>query len=412
MLIELKNKGGKKIPLGGKICEEDITLVPKLQKMTITENGTYPVPDGYAGNGEITVAVANAGGGGGGSSGGECTGTHVIEVEKLPEEGEEGAFYNLATFTVALRMYNGLVIYDDYLAVQGIGNANCYTSQTLPETGNIYDVCYVVQENEIYIFADSWYVLPIILKSEYETIGMVTDKSQMTDDGFYALTATKQYTYTDGQYRLLVKKGDLQFTSNGDGTCIVSGIEDYHDAEINIPEISPDGDIVTAIKSSAFNGCLFKSISIPGSMASIGISAFDNCYALRDIVLPENTITEISALMFSQCYSLYDISIPHGVTSIENSAFQMCSRLKNITLPESVASINYQAFINCVSMSSITFPSSITNIGYNVFGGCVSLTGINFKGTVEQWNAITKDSAWAGNAPVTKVICSDGEVTL
>ena len=47
----------------------------------------------------------------------------------------------------------------------------------------------------------------------------------------------------------------LQFTSNGDGTCYVSGIGDCTLEEIIIPQVSPKGDRVTAIGDNAFFEC-------------------------------------------------------------------------------------------------------------------------------------------------------------
>ena len=47
----------------------------------------------------------------------------------------------------------------------------------------------------------------------------------------------------------------LLFESNGDGTCRVIGVSDKTMQEIEIPEISPDGDSVTAIAKGAFRGC-------------------------------------------------------------------------------------------------------------------------------------------------------------
>ena len=50
-----------------------------------------------------------------------------------------------------------------------------------------------------------------------------------------------------------VTTGSLAFTSNGDGTCYVSGvIGTCKDENIIIPSVSPSGDKVTAIGSYAF----------------------------------------------------------------------------------------------------------------------------------------------------------------
>lgn len=58
MKIEINNKYGKRLKTSKTIVEEDIDVVPVLQNLTITENGTYPVGEGYAGTGAVVVAVA------------------------------------------------------------------------------------------------------------------------------------------------------------------------------------------------------------------------------------------------------------------------------------------------------------------------------------------------------------------
>ena len=90
----------------------------------------------------------------------------------------------------------------------------------------------------------------------------------------------------------------LEFTSNGDGTCYVSGIGECTDTDVVIPQKSPEGDSVTSIGKYAFDGCTgLTSITIPDSVTSIEGSAF-NC-----------------------CTGLTSITIPDRVTSIEGSAF-------------------------------------------------------------------------------------------
>ena len=47
----------------------------------------------------------------------------------------------------------------------------------------------------------------------------------------------------------------LEFTSNRDGTCYVTGIGTCTDTDVVIPSISPDGDSVTSIGNGAFYDC-------------------------------------------------------------------------------------------------------------------------------------------------------------
>ena len=56
--VELTSGEGMLLGTAGKYCRHDILVRPRLQPLSITENGTYPVPRGFAGNGQISVKVA------------------------------------------------------------------------------------------------------------------------------------------------------------------------------------------------------------------------------------------------------------------------------------------------------------------------------------------------------------------
>ena len=146
----------------------------------------------------------------------------------------------------------------------------------------------------------------------------------------------------------------------------------YSLSSITIP------DSVTSISNSVFGNCYsLSSITIPDGVTSIGTYAFSNCYSLSSITIPDG-VTSIDNYAFSRCYSLSSITIPDGVTSISNSVFNNCYSLSSITIPDGVTSISNYAFQGCNSLSSITIPNGVTSIGSNAFNDCYGMRYYDF----------------------------------
>lgn len=103
-----------------------------------------------------------------------------------------------------------------------------------------------------------------------------------------------------------------------------------------------------------------------------------------DITIPEKvtynateySVTSIGDCAFQQCYSLTSITIPNSVTAIGDHAFKNCSSLTSITIPNSVTSIEYEAFSYCSSLTSITIGNNVTSIGKYAFYDCDNLSSI------------------------------------
>ncbi|MBO4444115.1 MAG: leucine-rich repeat domain-containing protein [Bacteroidaceae bacterium] len=179
------------------------------------------------------------------------------------------------------------------------------------------------------------------------------------------------------------------------------------------------------VGSEAFESSSLSSITIPESVISIGIGAFNKCYSLpvvdniryadtyvvevtdrtlssyslkegtriigswafadcqslASISLPESVVS-IGYEAFYGCFSLSNITIPASVKNIERCAFWGCGKLTTFSIPEGVISIEERVFCSCSSLTSVILPKSLTDIGDGAFLGCSSLTSITIPASV------------------------------
>lgn len=219
-----------------------------------------------------------------------------------------------------------------------------------------------------------------------------------TDTRQSADTATGEHSY-DGLFCSVcgvysdtapITEG-LSFSERKDGEEVVgywvSGIGEAIDTEILIPQSYNDLP-VTGIDNRAFSGCA------------------DITY----IVVP-NTVKIIGFQAFYQCKGLTSIELCEGLDGIGYGAFYGCKNLSEIVIPNGVRQIGYNIFFGCTALSSVELPDSLTYIGQAVFVGCDNLKSIKFDGTIEQWEAISKDR-WEEYGSVKTIVCSDGTVTV
>lgn len=212
----------------------------------------------------------------------------------------------------------------------------------------------------------------------------------------------------------------LNFKSNGDGTCSLSGVGSCKDTNIIVPSVSPSGDQVTAISASAFYNCVpLDSIRLPESVTSIGNDAFAYCGNLQTIVLSDN-ITSWGTSVFAGCSSLqyqksdglcyvgseqnpylvlvkaYDKTMTeyevNGETVfLSNHAFASCSNAITIAIGEQVTDIGSCAFQNCSALVSITLPQALTEINESLFSGCNALEAVDIPNGI----TVIKNNAFA-----------------
>ena len=135
--------------------------------------------------------------------------------------------------------------------------------------------------------------------------------------------------------------------------------------------------------------------------------SYANCKDLTGVYIPYGT-SEIGVGAFYGCDSLTSISLPDTVKKINGLAFSGCNALVSVKLSSTVEIICSQTFNGLRNITEITIPSAVTQINEFAFLGCFNLAYINYEGTVEEWNAIKKDTYWASYPTSHYVVCSDG----
>ena len=223
---------------------------------------------------------------------------------------------------------------------------------------------------------------------EWNNISIDNDNRELTNATHYYYSKTVPtiegnfWHYVDGEpapwpeYAAPIYSQGLEYTSNGNGTCFISGMGSCVDSNVIIPSTSPTGDIVVAIGYKAFSSQRnIKSVIIPEGVTSISSYAFSRCSSLEIVTIPRGVV-EMLDYSFSYCSSLTTITIPDGVTKIGAFAFEACSSLESITIPDSVTYLGNCAFHSCSNLKNFSLGNSVTSIKKDTFALCSSLTNI------------------------------------
>lgn len=140
----------------------------------------------------------------------------------------------------------------------------------------------------------------------------------------------------------VVQMVDYKYTINGDAVTINS----YFGSDMtpNIPA-TINGLPVTKIGYNCFKSSQITSVYIPSSINTIDNAAFSDCQKLKSVYfMSDGSSVDIGAAAFQNCKALTNIKLPQQTLSIGKNAFSGCTSLMKLTIPESVTEIGASAF--------------------------------------------------------------------
>ena len=206
----------------------------------------------------------------------------------------------------------------------------------------------------------------------------------------------------------------------------------YEIASATIPEKVNYCDITYVVKrigAGAFEDCYaLTSVTIPNSITSIESFAFKNCQSLNSINIPQSVVFikptafsnsgiyndesnwEDSVLYISDCLIQAkrgltgSYIVKEGTRLIINEAFAG-SNLTDITIPNTVTDIGVGAF-QYSAITSIIIPNGVTKIWAGAFHHCTSLKSVTLPNSITQ---IQRD-AFRDCTALTTVVCEAVQV--
>lgn len=145
----------------------------------------------------------------------------------------------------------------------------------------------------------------------------------------------------------------------------VDGFEEGKSAEQLIIPAEHDGEPVTEIGESAFNGNTDISyLQLPSSLKAIRQQAFEGCSSLAVCALPQD-LEAIEDSAFGGT-SVVSAVVPDSVTELGESVFANNAKLRSVTIGAGVTGNVKYLFEDCTTLNSVLIKSGNANINnYN-----------------------------------------------
>ncbi len=131
----------------------------------------------------------------------------------------------------------------------------------------------------------------------------------------------------------------------------------------NLTEINLPKSIKTVGDYAFYRTGFVTELIFSESLEKIGEGSFANTISLENLVIPDNTITEIPYKALSSADGLFEFEIPSGVTKIGDEAFMLSAYIYSIVIPDTVTEIGDRAFFDMDNLHEIVVPQSVKTLG-------------------------------------------------
>ena len=200
------------------------------------------------------------------------------------------------------------------------------------------------------------------------------------------------YAYFQNEYADTHYKYDLLYSPHISTAKIKGFADNYAPGEITLTQkvtINAVDYPIVAIEADAFKGNQsLVSVDLSGAtnLTSIGNGVFEGCTYLESVTFAGNTqLTTIPNRFFYGCSKLASFTLPSTIETIGIDAFNQCSSLTNLSWGEKkLQTIKANAFKYCNNLTTITLPSTFQRIEDNAFFGCSNIRMITINSQVPE----------------------------
>lgn len=144
--------------------------------------------------------------------------------------------------------------------------------------------------------------------------------------------------------------------------------------------------------------CYVYSVVVGNGVTRIGDNAFSIPDGLANATIG-TSVKSIGSGAFAGS-GIHTLSLPKSVETIEVDAFNNCENLETVNLNDGLKSIGNFAFYKCRSLNSIVIPSTVRVIGESAFNHCPTLEAIDvLSNDIQLGTAVFDNTKWYNKQP-------------